>query len=111
MITWFQNRRAKLKRDLDELKADVSAAVTHDSEFQFPSRGDRSFGKTNGVSSIAPFSEISDSDTDGTSSLMAVSYAAVMPFRITSFSGVTCDDDNVVSSSTGDHLSSIHGRL
>ena len=26
MITWFQNRRAKLKRDLEELKADVTAA-------------------------------------------------------------------------------------
>ncbi|XP_078587116.1 transcription factor LBX1-like [Branchiostoma floridae x Branchiostoma japonicum] len=26
VITWFQNRRAKLKRDLDELKADMSAA-------------------------------------------------------------------------------------
>lgn len=26
VITWFQNRRAKLKRDLEELKADVSAA-------------------------------------------------------------------------------------
>lgn len=26
VITWFQNRRAKLKRDLDELQSDVSAA-------------------------------------------------------------------------------------
>ncbi|ESO03962.1 hypothetical protein HELRODRAFT_173001 [Helobdella robusta] len=26
VITWFQNRRAKLKRDLEELKADVKAA-------------------------------------------------------------------------------------
>jgi len=26
VITWFQNRRAKLKRDLEELKADVAAA-------------------------------------------------------------------------------------
>lgn len=26
MITWFQNRRAKLKRDLEELKNDVTAA-------------------------------------------------------------------------------------
>lgn len=26
VITWFQNRRAKLKRDLDELRADVDAA-------------------------------------------------------------------------------------
>jgi len=26
VITWFQNRRAKLKRDLDELRADVTAA-------------------------------------------------------------------------------------
>lgn len=26
VITWFQNRRAKLKRDLEELKADVTAA-------------------------------------------------------------------------------------
>jgi len=26
LITWFQNRRAKLKRDLDELRADVDAA-------------------------------------------------------------------------------------
>ncbi|KAI8477960.1 Transcription factor lbx1, partial [Branchiostoma belcheri] len=26
VITWFQNRRAKLKRDLDELKADMTAA-------------------------------------------------------------------------------------
>ena len=25
MITWFQNRRAKLKRDLEELKNDVTA--------------------------------------------------------------------------------------
>ena len=34
VITWFQNRRAKLKRDLEELKADVSAAksITHDSD-------------------------------------------------------------------------------
>ena len=28
VITWFQNRRAKLKRDLEELKADVTAAQT-----------------------------------------------------------------------------------
>ena len=27
VITWFQNRRAKLKRDLEELKADVTAAT------------------------------------------------------------------------------------
>lgn len=27
VITWFQNRRAKLKRDLEELKNDVTAAV------------------------------------------------------------------------------------
>lgn len=27
VITWFQNRRAKLKRDLEELKADMSAAA------------------------------------------------------------------------------------
>ena len=27
VITWFQNRRAKLKRDLEELKADVDAAT------------------------------------------------------------------------------------
>ena len=26
VITWFQNRRAKLKRDLEELKADVTAS-------------------------------------------------------------------------------------
>ena len=26
VITWFQNRRAKLKRDLEELKNDVTAA-------------------------------------------------------------------------------------
>jgi len=26
VITWFQNRRAKLKRDLDELRSDVTAA-------------------------------------------------------------------------------------
>lgn len=26
VITWFQNRRAKLKRDMEELKADVTAA-------------------------------------------------------------------------------------
>lgn len=26
VITWFQNRRAKLKRDLEELRADVTAA-------------------------------------------------------------------------------------
>lgn len=26
VITWFQNRRAKLKRDLEELKADVKSA-------------------------------------------------------------------------------------
>jgi len=26
VITWFQNRRAKLKRDLEELRADVDAA-------------------------------------------------------------------------------------
>jgi len=26
VITWFQNRRAKLKRDLEELRADVHAA-------------------------------------------------------------------------------------
>ena len=26
VITWFQNRRAKLKRDIEELKADVTAA-------------------------------------------------------------------------------------
>lgn len=29
MITWFQNRRAKLKRDLEELKNDVTAAKKH----------------------------------------------------------------------------------
>lgn len=28
VITWFQNRRAKLKRDMEELKADVIAAKT-----------------------------------------------------------------------------------
>ena len=28
VITWFQNRRAKMKRDLEELKADVIAAKT-----------------------------------------------------------------------------------
>ncbi|KAL2086771.1 hypothetical protein ACEWY4_017830 [Coilia grayii] len=28
VITWFQNRRAKLKRDLEELKADVKSATT-----------------------------------------------------------------------------------
>jgi hypothetical protein len=27
VITWFQNRRAKLKRDLEELKADVTATT------------------------------------------------------------------------------------
>lgn len=27
VITWFQNRRAKLKRDLEELKADVKSAT------------------------------------------------------------------------------------
>ena len=26
VITWFQNRRAKLKRDLEEMKADVESA-------------------------------------------------------------------------------------
>ena len=30
VITWFQNRRAKLKRDLEEIKADVTAAKTID---------------------------------------------------------------------------------
>lgn len=25
VITWFQNRRAKLKRDLDEMRADVAS--------------------------------------------------------------------------------------
>ncbi|XP_076439757.1 uncharacterized protein LOC143279564 isoform X2 [Babylonia areolata] len=29
VITWFQNRRAKLKRDLEELKNDVTAAKKH----------------------------------------------------------------------------------
>ncbi|XP_023215772.1 transcription factor LBX1-like [Centruroides sculpturatus] len=29
VITWFQNRRAKLKRDMEELKKDVSAAKMH----------------------------------------------------------------------------------
>ncbi|KAL8575139.1 hypothetical protein ACOMHN_055132 [Nucella lapillus] len=29
VITWFQNRRAKLKRDLEELKNDVTAAEKH----------------------------------------------------------------------------------
>lgn len=29
VITWFQNRRAKLKRDLEELKNDVTAARKH----------------------------------------------------------------------------------
>ena len=28
VITWFQNRRAKLKRDLEELKSDITAAKT-----------------------------------------------------------------------------------
>uniref|UniRef100_A0A4W5QZL3 Ladybird homeobox 1b n=1 Tax=Hucho hucho TaxID=62062 RepID=A0A4W5QZL3_9TELE len=28
VITWFQNRRAKLKRDLEEMKADVESAKT-----------------------------------------------------------------------------------
>jgi len=32
VITWFQNRRAKLKRDLEELKADVAAAKALGSE-------------------------------------------------------------------------------
>ena len=32
VITWFQNRRAKLKRDLEELKADVTAAKSTDDE-------------------------------------------------------------------------------
>nr|ABQ10642.2 homeodomain protein Lbx [Platynereis dumerilii] len=32
VITWFQNRRAKLKRDLEELKADVTAAKSIDGE-------------------------------------------------------------------------------
>lgn len=32
VITWFQNRRAKLKRDLEELKADVTAAKSVGSE-------------------------------------------------------------------------------
>jgi len=30
VITWFQNRRAKLKRDLEEIKADVTAVKTMD---------------------------------------------------------------------------------
>ena len=34
VITWFQNRRAKLKRDLEELKADVTAAKSTDDEHQ-----------------------------------------------------------------------------
>ncbi|XP_013784044.1 transcription factor LBX1-like [Limulus polyphemus] len=29
VITWFQNRRAKLKRDMEELKKDVDAAKIH----------------------------------------------------------------------------------
>ncbi|XP_017577299.2 transcription factor LBX1b [Pygocentrus nattereri] len=32
VITWFQNRRAKLKRDLDEMKADVESAKALGSE-------------------------------------------------------------------------------
>ena len=38
VITWFQNRRAKLKRDLEEIKADVVAAKTGDSPSASPSR-------------------------------------------------------------------------
>lgn len=30
VITWFQNRRAKLKRDMEELKKDVDAAKVSD---------------------------------------------------------------------------------
>ncbi|XP_013790311.1 transcription factor LBX1-like, partial [Limulus polyphemus] len=29
VITWFQNRRAKLKRDVEELKKDVDASKIH----------------------------------------------------------------------------------
>ncbi|CAN8000757.1 unnamed protein product, partial [Ixodes pacificus] len=29
VITWFQNRRAKLKRDMEELKKDMDAAKIH----------------------------------------------------------------------------------
>ena len=32
VITWFQNRRAKLKRDLEELKADVKATTQNVTE-------------------------------------------------------------------------------
>ena len=36
VITWFQNRRAKLKRDLEELKADVTAAKSDDDQCELP---------------------------------------------------------------------------
>ena len=35
MITWFQNRRAKLKRDMEELKKDVESVKVLTSQKSF----------------------------------------------------------------------------
>lgn len=49
VITWFQNRRAKLKRDLEELKADVTAAKIVDTvDPSFNSAEEVAFFKRNG---------------------------------------------------------------
>lgn len=56
VITWFQNRRAKLKRDLEELKADVTAAtvLSGDEDADAVSCSGGSCGVSNGCTSGTP---------------------------------------------------------
>lgn len=105
VITWFQNRRAKLKRDLDELKADVTAA-TRDPEYHSdgsPSTRDVTAETGCSYKSAAGACETATRPTaratveafDESSVLSSVSLPMTMGKMTSS------DDDNVVSSSTG----------
>ena len=86
VITWFQNRRAKLKRDLDELKADVTAATTKDPEYQ-PSDSRMSRVKTTHKRTPSPPNADFDVDT-------------ISPVVMATSLSTSSDEDNVVSSST-----------
>ena len=110
VITWFQNRRAKLKRDVEELKADMkaakalgtepapNAAILLNSLDELLMKGSRSAG---GGSSSSSAGKKTKKDNPSSSS-MSVSPGSTSCARVsaTSCAAVVIVNDSAVSSSS-----------
>ena len=119
VITWFQNRRAKLKRDVEELKADMkaakalgtepapNAAILLSSLDELLLKGSRSGGGGSGKKTKKDSSSSSTSESPASSSSCAaltVSCAAavVNDSSVSSSTATTCDGrTSAITSSCG----------